>query len=248
MVVFKMLDDIVLPLSVTVRPPSREKMELEAEVVICTGGAAFELTLLGGSLSLFSRSKMPPRLVPVAFDTVDRTSELWEDLVSCAFSRISLLRGVLPEGRVILYLPSCSGKTRRAFDSTFDETAVVDTVLVNPVLSVLLLPLLTEAVLGVAETVATGTGTSGSGTDSTLSLALCSWTFLAWRKIAIMSPIVVMPISRRYSLFRSISMSIWMRFSTNTCAYVAAAGDGISALVKNFTHVAAVGVGIVATG
>lgn len=128
MVVFKMLDDIVLPLSVTVRPPSREKMELEAEVVICTGGAAFELTLLGGSLSLFSRSKMPPRLVPVAFDTVDRTSELWEDLVSCAFSRISLLRGVLPEGRVILYLPSCSGKTRRAFDSTFDDTAVVDTV------------------------------------------------------------------------------------------------------------------------
>lgn len=52
-----------------------------------------------------------------------------------------------------------------------------------------------------------------------------------------MSPSVLIPISRRYSLFRSPSMSIWMRLSWNTCAYLAAVVDGMPAATKNFTHV-----------
>lgn len=54
--------------------------------------------------------------------------------------------------------------------------------------------------------------------------------------IAIMSPIGVIPISRRYSLFKSINISTCILFSTKIWAYVAAEGDGIPEALKNFTH------------
>lgn len=67
----------------------------------------------------------------------------------------------------------------------------------------------------------------------TLSRVYWSWTCFECRRMAMISPIRQMPISRRYSLFRSISMSIWMRFSTNVWAYEAAAAFGTPAASKN---------------
>lgn len=55
--------------------------------------------------------------------------------------------------------------------------------------------------------------------------------------MAITSPILEIPMSRRYSLLRSRSMSLWMRFSVNVSAYVADTSDGIPAAVKKFTHI-----------
>lgn len=52
----------------------------------------------------------------------------------------------------------------------------------------------------------------------------------------IMSPIGLIPISRRYSLFKSVNISKSIRFSKKMWAYVAAAADGTPAAWKNLTH------------
>lgn len=50
------------------------------------------------------------------------------------------------------------------------------------------------------------------------------------------SPIREIPISLKYSLFKSSNMSFCMRFSVKVRAYVADTSDGIPAAVKKFTH------------
>lgn len=58
-------------------------------------------------------------------------------------------------------------------------------------------------------------------------------------KIAITSPMQTIPISLRYSLFKSSSMFIRIRFSTKVKEYVALMSDGSPASVKNLIHASA---------
>lgn len=86
------------------------------------------------------------------------------------FAKICLLRSVVPDGNLILYRPSCSGRTRRAgfAGATSDVILVVR--------------------IGLAVRIMDGVDTSGLtdnvATDcfsaaSTFSRAFCSLTFLA---------------------------------------------------------------------